>query len=341
MFNSKALGISAVIFDSESQACKAGLSGESGPRHIIQCVIRHPKEEVSVSEESQKGWCVGEEAQHRPEVLSLNYPVENDVVTLWDDRERIWMLIYEHEMAKQATERPALMTESPLSPLENREKLIQLLRFRVPAFYVSAQAILYTLCASGRITGLVTDSRHSVTHPIAVYKGCCLPHAVSRLDIAGRDITELLTMLFLETEPSYAKFMEKNSFVEDVKDCAIWLQARSRSWPRSQKAYRPPSRSAVRIGTLLFQVSEVPFEPHRTSSEGPSLPRMFSHNVKKWDGSDCNASYRNMALSGHSSLFNRLDKWILKALEYQVPKGVPIKIIAPEDRQFSSWIGVS
>ena len=89
-----------------------------------------------------------------------------------------------------------LLTEAPLNPYRNREKFAEIFfeGLNVPAMYVNIQAIL-SLFASGRTTGIVLDSGDGVTHIVPVYEGLAIPHAIQRLDVAGRAVTQQLQRL--------------------------------------------------------------------------------------------------------------------------------------------------
>ena len=65
------------------------------------------------------------------------------------------------------------------------------------SFYLALQQVL-ALYASGKTTGVVLDSGHSLTSTVPIYEGFALSHAIQKMNLAGKHLTDYLMELMKE-----------------------------------------------------------------------------------------------------------------------------------------------
>ncbi|XP_053307783.1 uncharacterized protein LOC128469991 [Spea bombifrons] len=346
MCDTKFLDAPAVIFDNGSGSCKAGFSGEGLPRVVMKSIVGRPKAIPTMVGAGQKDFYIGEEAQSLRGVLSLKYPVRRGVITNWDDMEKIWKHVYSCELHVKSCERPVLLTEVPLNPLKNREKMAEVMFevFGVPAMYVALQATL-ALYTSGRTTGIVVDSGDGVTHTVPLYEGYCVQDAISRLNVAGRDITKYLMRLLLESGYSFLSTAERE-IVSDIKEthCYVALDPKKemeRDIKEICKTYTLPDGNNIEVGSQLFRAPEVLFAPALIGVEAPGIHKLITNSILKCPIDIRSSLYNSVLLCGGSSMFPGLEQRLFHEMELLAPSTMEINIVAPPERKLCVWIGGS
>ncbi|KAJ8927874.1 hypothetical protein NQ314_019618 [Rhamnusium bicolor] len=206
-------GRKVIVCDNGTGFVKCGYAGSNFPAHIFPSMVGRPiiRAVNKIGDIEVKGLhvdgvastlpdlMVGDEASALRSLLEVNYPMENGVVRNWEDMCHVWDYTFgPKKMNLDPKETKILLTEPPMNPTKNREKMIEVMfeKYGFAGAYVAIQAVL-TLYAQGLLSGVVVDSGDGVTHICPVYEEYALPHLTRRLDIAGRDITRYLIKLLL------------------------------------------------------------------------------------------------------------------------------------------------
>ncbi|KAJ1442657.1 beta-actin, partial [Ochromonadaceae sp. CCMP2298] len=349
-----------LVIDNGSGMCKAGFAGDDAPCAVFPSLVGRDKHTSSMVGANIRDAYVGDEAQARRGILSLRYPIEHGVVENWEDLILIWEHAFTDQLRVDPQEHPVLLTEAPLNPKANREQMTQIMfeTFSLPAMYISIQAVL-SLYASGRTTGCVLDSGDGVSHTVPVYEGFALPHAIGRLDLAGRDVTAYLCKLLAQRGYTLTTSAERE-IVRDVKEKLTYVcmdydkECAAAESNQFDRPYTLPDGNIIVLGSERFRAPEVLFQPSLVGKEGVSGGGVAGFGVSGGgiDGClqnsilGCDVDLRrelfsNIVLSGGTTMFPGIAERLGKELKLRLPPRLPVTVVAPPERKYSVWIGGS
>jgi len=337
-----------LVIDVGSGNCKAGFAGEDAPRCVFPSIVGRPKTANVMSGTESCDFYVGEAAQLKRGILKVTYPVEHGVVQDWDDMEKIWSHTFYHGLRVNPQEHAVMLTEAALNPKANRERMTQIMfeSFYAPAMYVSTQAVL-SLYASGRTTGIVCDSGDGVTHVVPIYEGYAMPHAVSRANFAGRDLTEYLMKIMSERGPALTTSGEKE-IVRDIKEKCCFVSenfesdnAKASTSSEVDVTYELPDGQIVTLGSERFRCPEAAFKPPLMGIEAKGMHLQVFDSIMNCDIDLRKDLFSNVVLSGGTTMFPGFGKRMQKELVELAPSTVRIRVLYPDDRKHSVFIGGS
>lgn len=130
--------------------------------------------------------------------------------------ENLWHHIFETELNLDPKNINVLLTDSPCNRKENKQMIAEILfnKFQVESLTIMNTSVL-SLFSTGKTSGLVVECGEGCSYSVPVFEGYALPHAINKIDLAGKDITDQLTKKLLEMNiPQHEIYFE---YVREMK----------------------------------------------------------------------------------------------------------------------------
>lgn len=353
-------GRQVIVCDNGTGFVKCGYAGANFPAHIFPSLVGRPiiRATNKVGEIEVKDLMVGDEASNLRSMLEVSYPMENGIVRNWEDMCHLWDYTFgKSKMNLDPKECKILLTEPPMNPIKNREKMIEVIfeRYQFAGAYIAIQAVL-TLYSQGLLTGVVVDSGDGVTHICPVYEGFALPHLTKRLDIAGRDITRYLIKLLLLRGYAFnhtADFETVRMMKEKLCYTAYDVEQEEKLASETTvlvQSYTLPDGRVVRLDRERFEAPESLFQPHLINVEGQGLAELVFNTIQSAVIDIRPELYKHIVLSGGSTMYpglpSRLEREIKQLYLERVLRGhieklakFKIRIEDPPRRKDMVFIG--
>lgn len=343
-----------VVIDNGTGVLKAGFAGSNKPKCTFPSFVGRPKHvRVMLQSRVEGDTFLGKEAEEHRGIMRLEYPMKHGIVENWADMEKIWSYVYSKtNLGVSSEEHPVLLTEAPLNPRQNRENAAEIFfeTFGVPALFVSPQATL-SLYASGRTTGVVLDSGDGVTHAVPVYEGFTMPHAITRMDVAGRDVTEHLQQLLRRSGHIFHTTAERE-VVRKIKEDTCFVAfnpAREEKLEQTNSTdvvdYSLPDGSVISVGAERFRAPEILFNPSIIGTEYGGVHECLANAIFKSDLDLRKTLFSQIVLAGGSTMFqgygDRLLNEVRRIAQARGKNDVKIRISAAPNRMYLTFTGGS
>eukprot|EP01083_Nonionella_stella_P022944 63414_1 len=304
----------AIVFDNGSGMAKAGFSGDDAPRAVFPNVVgRLPHQSGGMGWPPRHDY-VGDEAQAKLCPSWCKNPVEFGIVTNWDDMEKVLHHTFYIELRVRPEENPLLITETITNPQINSEKMTQVVfeTFNVPAYFTHPGAVL-SLYASGRTTGVVVKSGHSVTCIVPIHEGYPLRDKFKTMNIAGNYITDYMEYLLAKKgySNSFRTSAEKE-ILRDIKEKLLFvamdydyeLKKATESVANIAQKYELPDGKVVTVDIERFQSIEPLFDPILVGVDSGGIHQVLYDTVMGCDADIHMDLFENIVLAGGNTMFD-------------------------------------
>ena len=224
-------------------------------------------------------------------------------------------------------------------------------KFNTPALFIGIQGVL-PLYAAGRQTGITISIGGGATQITPVDKGYAIPGISICLKLGGQDLQLNLAKILTESGFNISNYGNFSNHAQNMleKLCYVALdfeqEKESSAMKVGEESYQLPDGEIITPRDEKFRCPELLFKPsllgnlnENNIEEG--IPKQCFNTISKCDFEIHSSLYKNIVLSGGCTMFPGFSERLKKEMKGLVPAGSEVKVVAPECRKNSVWIGGS
>eukprot|EP00656_Telonema_subtile_P044176 TRINITY_DN50462_c0_g1_i6.p1 TRINITY_DN50462_c0_g1~~TRINITY_DN50462_c0_g1_i6.p1 ORF type:complete len:247 (-),score=53.65 TRINITY_DN50462_c0_g1_i6:172-912(-) len=197
--------------------------------------------------------------------------------------------------------------------------------------------------SSGRMTGLALDVGEGVTHTVPIFEGYTMSHAVTRHNLAGRDLTNYTIRLLGEACGCYLTTSSEKEMARRIKEelCYVSQDYDTEMVEYSkQNVFEFPDGQEIAIKDVAIRVPELLFNPRMHNMEYAGLPELVANTILNCDLDVRRELWSSILLSGGTTCFKGLQLRLENEAQALNPYS-PVHVIASEEQKYAVWQGGS
>ena len=186
-----------------------------------------------------------------------------------------------------------------------------------------------------------------VIHSVAIYEGYPISRTTLRLDLGGRYLTDYMMKILSERGYSFMTTAERE-IARDIKEklgyVALDFEEEMASYSKDNtknSTYEMLNGQIFDIGNEKFRGIEPLFQPSFIGMSAAGVHETLYNSIMKTDPNLRKDFFSNIVISGGTSMFEGMKERLAKEITNLAPNNCKVKVIAPLERKYSSWIGGS
>ncbi|KAF8322030.1 brg1-associated factor b [Clavulina sp. PMI_390] len=178
--------VSALVLDIGTSTVRAGYAGEDTPRSVFSTTYGYiptagAQDPITGVSSTDAQLFLGDRVSTWRASMEATNPMQDGLISDFSAIPQIISHAFVQQMKVNPPDHPVIVTEAPWNTPENRQRMAQIMfeEFKVPAFYISNNAVLSSF-AAGKGTSLVIDIGKSTASVVPISDGFVLRKGISR-----------------------------------------------------------------------------------------------------------------------------------------------------------------